>query len=136
MKKFKNKNQFISAFAANDPDSTIKVWDLVKDRTKNKKCIFLNTRNDRRYRTIQLIDLVYLKIKPELFIIRGDNLHSVIKKYNNETIQIKLFDMSSTQIDVVDYITELNSFFVMGIGNIVGWGDDFLNHLKKYRINE
>ena len=44
--------------------------------------------------------------------------------------------MSSTQIDVVDYITDLNSFFVMGIGNIVGWGDDFLNHLKKYRINE
>jgi len=133
--KNKNKNQFISAFAANDPDSTIKVWSLIKNKSKNKKSIFLNTRNDRRYRTVQLIDLVYNVIKPDLFIIRGDNLNSIIKKYNNKDIKLKLFDMTSSQNEVVNYITSLNGFFIMGIGNIVGWGDDFLKHLKEFQIN-
>ena len=133
--KNKNKNQFISAFAANDPDSTIKVWNLIKNKSKNKKSIFLNTRNDRRYRTVQLIDLVYNVIKPDLFIIRGDNLNSIIKKYNNKDIKLKLFDMTSSQNEVVNYITSLNGFFIMGIGNIVGWGDDFLKHLKEFQVN-
>ena len=133
--KDNNKNQFISAFAANDPDSTIKVWKLVKDKSKNKKCIFLNTRDDRRYRTIQLIDLVYENIKPDLFIVRGNNVSSLMKKYHNDKIELKLFDMSSSQNDVVNYMINLNGYFIMGIGNIVGWGDNFLNHLKKYKVN-
>ena len=133
--KNKNKNQFMSAFAANDPDSTIKVWNLIKDKSNNKKCIFLNTRDDRRYRTIQLINMVYEVIKPDLFIIRGDNLKSIIKKYNNQNIELKLFDMLSSQDDVVDYMTNLNACFIMGIGNIVGWGDGFLKKLKEFQVN-
>ena len=133
--KNKNKNQFISAFAANDPDSTVKVWDLIKDKSNNQKCVFLNTRDDRRYRTIQLINMVYEIIKPDLFIIRGDNLNSITKKYNNKDIELKLFDMLSSQNDVVNYITNLNGYFIMGIGNIVGWGDIFLKHLKEFQVN-
>ena len=33
----KIKNEFISAFAANDPDSTLKVWNLLKNKSSNKK---------------------------------------------------------------------------------------------------
>ena len=46
-----------------------------------KTCIFLNTRDDRRYRTVQLINLIYEKIKPDLIIIRGDNVKGLIKDY-------------------------------------------------------
>ena len=40
--------------------------------------------------------------------------------------------MSASQDDIIDYIINLNQFFVVGIGNIVGWGDHFLEKLKKY----
>ena len=133
----KNKscsNQFISAFAANDPDSTVKVWNLI-NKNDNKKCVFLNTRDDRRYRTLQLIDIVYSTIKPELFIVRGDNLTTIINNYKNSNIKLKLFSMSSTQDDVISYLVNLDSYFIMGIGNIVGWGDLFLEKLKEYKNN-
>ena len=129
----KDKNNFVSAFAANDPDSTFKVWNLIKNKFNNRICFFLNARDDRRYRTEQLIDLVRTKIKPELFVIRGDNVNSYIDK-NNGDINFKNFPMSSSQIDIINYITSLQDFTVVGIGNMVGWGELFLKQLKEYKI--
>ena len=128
-----NNNKFISAFAANDPDSTFKVWELIKSKEKNKICFFLNSRDDRRYRTNQLIDLVLNRINPDLFIIRADNVEAEIAKYVNKT-KIKNFTMKSNENDVINYILKLNQYTVVGIGNIVGWGEDFINKLKKFKI--
>ena len=128
-----NNNKFISAFAANDPDSTFKVWELIKSKEKNKTCFFLNSRDDRRYRTNQLIDLVLNRINPDLFIIRADNVEAQIAKHGNKT-KIKNFTMKSNQNDVINYILELNQYTVVGIGNIVGWGEGFINRLKKFKI--
>ena len=129
----KNKNNFVSAFAANDPDSTLKVWNLIKNKFDNKICFFLNTRDDRRYRTLQLIDLVVKRVNPDVFIVRGDNVKSYVDK-NNKNIKLKVFPMSSSQIDIIDYITDLQNFTVIGIGNMVGWGEIFLKQLEKYKI--
>ena len=107
---------------------------MIDDNDK-KKCIFLNTRDDRRYRTLQLIDVVYRNIKPDLIIIRGDNLTSITSSYENSNIKLKAFSMMSTQDEVISYIINLDSYFIMGIGNIVGWGDVFLDKLKKYKYN-
>ena len=128
-----NNNKFISAFAANDPDSTFKVWELIKSKEKNKTCFFLNSRDDRRYRTNQLIDLVLNRINPDLFIIRADNVEAEIAKHGNKT-KIKNFTMKSNQNDVINYILELNQYTIVGIGNIVGWGEDFISRLKKFKI--
>jgi len=134
---YKNKtNKFISAFAANDPDSTLKVWKLLKDKMTGKTCIFLNTRDDRRYRTVQLINLIYEKIKPDLIIIRGDNVKGLIKDYENNKIKTKLFDMNSSSGELVEYIINLDNHSVVGIGNIVGWGESFLDKLQRYSIND
>ena len=133
---YKNKtNKFISAFAANDPDSTLKVWKLLKDKMTGKTCIFLNTRDDRRYRTVQLINLIYEKIKPDLIIIRGDNVKGLIKDYENNKIKTKLFDMNSSSGELVEYIINLDNHSVVGIGNIVGWGESFLDKLQRYSID-
>tara|TARA_B100000427_G_scaffold70192_1_gene56525 strand:- start:2943 stop:4097 length:1155 start_codon:yes stop_codon:yes gene_type:complete len=128
-----NNNKFISAFAANDPDSTFKVWQLIKSKEKNKICFFLNSRDDRRYRTNQLIDLVLNRINPDLFIIRADNVESELAKYSNK-IEIKNFTMKSNQNDVINYIIELNQYTIVGIGNMVGWGESFIKELKKNKI--
>ena len=130
------RNKFISAFAANDPDSTLKVWTLLKDKITGKKCIFLNTRDDRRYRTVQLIDLIYQKIRPDLLIVRGDNVSSLIKGYGDDKIKTKLFDMNASSSQLAQYIINLDNHFVVGIGNIVGWGENFINKLHRYSIDD
>ena len=128
------KNEFISAFAANDPDSTLKTWELIKGRLKNKKvCFFLNTRDDRRYRTIQLIDLVLGKINPDMLLIRADKVDNLINKYKSST-RVKLLSMDADQNIVVDEIMNIQNYSIVGIGNIVGWGDMFLKKLREYKV--
>ena len=81
-----------------------------------------------------MINLIYKEIKPSLLIVRGDNINSLLSKYDNK-IKLKTFSMQSSQDDVVDYIINLDKYLVVGIGNMVGWGGVFLNKLKKYRSN-
>ena len=128
----KNHLKFISGFAANDPSSTKMVWSLVRNRIKGKSCIFLNTRNDRRYRTIQLIELVLGDIKPDFFIIRGDNVKNICDKYEFDSENIQIFDMSAKPEEIVNEVIKMNGFFILGIGNIVGWGEEFVSILKEY----
>ena len=130
----KKSNQFISAFAANDPESTFKVWQLIKLRIDNKKiCFFLNTRDDRRYRTIQLVNLVLNRINPDLFIIRGSNIDNLISKYNSKS-SIKLLPMKTTPSALVDNMMKFENYAFIGIGNIVGWGDEFVNKINKLKL--
>ena len=42
--------------------------------------------------------------------------------------------MKSNQNDVINYMLELNQFTIVGIGNIVGWGDKFINKLRNYKV--
>ena len=130
----KNKNKFVSAFAANDPNSTMKVWNLISKGRDNKKCIFLNTRNDRRYRTIQLIELVFNHIKPDLFIIRAHDIDSIIKNYSKSDIKLIIYDMNTSPKKVVNSMNELNDHLIVGIGNMVGWGDDFIKEVKEFKV--
>ena len=110
------------------------VWNLIKNRFNGKSCIFLNTRNDRRYRTIQLLDLVLNDIRPDMFIVRADNISNLLSKYNLDNIKLKQFDMTAPPDDIIDEIINLDYFNVLGIGNIVGWGEDFLQKIKVYKV--
>ena len=47
---------------------------------------------------------------------------------------VELLSMKSDQNDIINYLMDLNEYSIIGIGNIVGWGDVFLNKLKKYKI--
>ena len=132
IKNKKNKCKFISGFAANDPSSTKMVWNLIDKRFNCKSCIFLNTRNDRRYRTVQLIELVLTDIKPDLFIIRADNIKSILSNHKIDKNRVIIFNMSSSPDELVDSIVDLNNYYILGIGNIVDWGEKFINKLKEY----
>ena len=55
--------------------------------------IFLNTRNDRRYRTNQLLDLVFKNIKPNALIVRGENLPTQFNVYKKKFSDIKITEL-------------------------------------------
>ena len=132
-------NYFVSAFAANDPQSTLDICNKLSSRyLKSKKCIFLNTRSDRQYRTIQLLGLIYDQIIPDKLIIKGDKLDSLISKYDFESkgIEVVRFGENSRAESIIDFIGGLNNYLVIGVGNIVGWGDRFVQEMKRYRVND
>ena len=134
----KTVNYFISAFAANDPQSTFDICNKISDRYEGlKKCIFLNTRPDRQYRTHQLLSLVYDRIIPDKLIIRGDKLESIINQYNFESkgIEIIKFRDKSEPQEIISKMGELDRCLIFGIGNIVGWGDRFVKEIKAFKIN-
>ncbi len=135
----KNINYFVSAFAANDPQSTLDICNKLSSRyLKSKKCIFLNTRSDRQYRTVQLLSLIHDKIIPDKLIIKGDKLDSLISRYDFESMGIEVirFGENSKPDSIIDYIGSLDNYLVIGVGNIVGWGDAFVQEMKRYKIND
>ena len=126
-------NIFINGFAANDPESSLSVWDLISHKFENyKSAIFLNTRLDREYRTKQLIHLAVNIIKPELFIIKGDNVNSILKEYSESLKYIKIvkFPDNSSHDIIINEIKTHTNYFILGMGNIVGWGEKFINKIE------
>ena len=130
------QNHFVNAFAANDPASTLNIWHQLQEKIKDAPvCIFLNTRDDRRYRTSQLLSLIYKQIKPERLIVRGKNLPAVFHNYQQENPAIKTHQLpNSVGIkEMVSEFSHLENYYIVGIGNMVGWGEKFIQDLKKYK---
>ncbi len=131
------QNYFVNVFAANDPASTLDIWNQLQNKIKDSPtCIFLNTRDDRQYRTNQLLSLIYNNIKPNAIIIRGENLIEILKNYKLESPEIKVYELpfSVNISDMIKVFSELEDYFIIGVGNIVGWGEEFITNLKEYRL--
>ena len=130
-------NYFVNLLAANDPASTYSVFKQLQPRIRNAPlCIFLNTRGDRRYRTHQLLDLVYNKIKPTMLIVRGEKLPTQFHNYQKENPEIKTLQLSyeSDIMEISKTFATLEGYYILGIGNMVGWGEKFMQDLKKYKV--
>ena len=130
-------NYFVNLFAANDPASTYSVFKQLEPRIGDMPlCIFLNTREDRRYRTHQMLDLVFNKIKPAMIIVRGEKLPAQFHSYQKKNPRIKTMQLPhDSDIKAISKIfSNLEGYYIIGIGNIVGWGEKFIQDIKKYRV--
>ena len=131
-------NYFVNVFAANDPTSTLDIWNQLQGKIHNSPtCIFLNTRDDRRYRTNQLLSLIYTQIKPDVLIVRGENIGSEFHDYKQKYPQIKSVQLP-VKIGIKEMVAEfskLDNYYIVGIGNMVGWGENFIQELKGFRKN-
>ena len=65
---FKKQLFFYNAFAANDPDSTLMVWQKVRDEIgfEGVRIVLLNTRQDRLDRARQLAEMAATKLADEI----------------------------------------------------------------------
>ena len=129
-------NHFVNLFAANDPASTYSVFKELEPKIGDMPlCFFLNTREDRRHRTSQMLDLVFNKIKPAMLIVRGEKLPAQLDKYQKENPAIKILQLpyKSGIMEISQTFATLEGYYIIGIGNMVGWGEQFIQDLKKYR---
>ena len=105
--------------------------------TKIIKTIFLNTRVDRQYRTIQLNNLIFNKLKPNTLILRGENFPKELNMLmdKNKDINVHKFPYSIKQENLIKFMEQdLEGFVILGIGNIVGWGENLMKKLKEFKV--
>ena len=132
--------KFVNGMAANDPVSTLGIWNSINDRygLGKKTCIFFNSREDRAGRTAQMIELTLSKIKPDFFIIRGDKVLKIINDlvYLSPLTIIKTFDLNKKLTKATELLESLpNETLIYAIGNQVGAGQEILEKISKLKIN-
>ena len=133
--------KFINAFAANDPESTLKVWYLVEDEIgmDGFNIIVLNTRSDRFFRTEQLL-IAMKSLNYDKLIIVGDETENLNKVCENLKFDIKKIDNlgNISAINLFTYFYNLGKakINVVGIGNIHGIAEPFVKYLRKKRVKD
>ena len=132
--------QFINGMAANDPVSTLQIWKFVMDRypAEGGTCVFFNSREDRPSRTRQMIELTFLEIKPDYFMVRGDKVLSSIErqKHHSENTRVNVIGLDDPIEKLIEKMAEMpNNTLVYAIGNQVGVGQEILEIISTFRNN-
>ena len=139
---FQKRLVFYNAFAANDPDSTLLVWQKIRDEIgfEGIRIILLNTRQDRLYRARQLAEMVGSRMQDEIdyLMLIGQSTDVV------ENISIscgipkkKIISVGWTTpekvFEKILSVTEKMSTIV-AIGNMGGMGADTVEFFKHRSI--
>ena len=137
-----NKNvRFVNGMAANDPVSTLQIWNFISERfvtDEETTCIFFNSRDDRPVRTRQMIELTFEKIKPDYFFIRGDKVKKIIDTFGKTSLKtsIDIIGLEQPLKDVISSMKNLpNKSLVYAIGNQVGAGQEILENIARLKNN-
>ena len=71
-----------------------------------------------------------------MLIVRGEKLPSQFHDYKKENQKVKTHQFPKN-VGVKELMSEFSNFknhYIVGIGNMVGWGEQFVQDLKEYRI--
>ncbi len=127
---FQKKINFFNAFAANDPQSTLMIWEKIKQEIglRGVKIILLNTRQDRLDRAKQLTKLIGSEIKDEFeFLILIGQSAEVVEELavangvkRNKIVNLGWTEPLAVFEAVLAYTSDEST--VVAIGNMGGMG--------------
>ena len=127
----------INAMAANDPDSTHMIWQMV-DRNYPEINILVNCRSDRIDRSFQMARLIKERMPADRYILTGSGTEILARRLYKTAAHEKILDIGGkTPEDVVKAVADvvLNMGFIFAMGNTVGYGEEmmqqFLLHERK-----
>lgn len=135
------KSYFVNAFAANDPNSTLFIWNHITSLgylTKNPM-IILNCRPDRVDRTIQFVEDVLPYMEIDILVAMGQVTTPVTEAVSKNLIiankYINLQDMSPEE--TFDGIKKyINGRVTYAIGNIHGGGEELVDMIVEHDFDE
>lgn len=135
--RVENKNfTFINGFAANDPDSTLLIWNQLENQRADAdiSIILLNSRIDRFPRTIQLVDMIAREITVDCLMIVGGRTAKAKRHAIHEGIaKEKVIDLGeATPEQVFNKCMEIGEqqTLIFGIGNMGGGGGEIVEYFK------
>jgi len=127
---FNKRINFLNAFAANDPQSTLMIWEKIKNEIgfSGVKIILLNTRQDRLDRAKQLSSMIGSELYDQFdyLILIGQSLEVVEElAVSNGVKRNKILNLGWTEPEAVfeailAYTLEQST--VVAIGNMGGMG--------------
>ena len=127
--------RFINALAMNDPDSYCIVWERLKPWIPQDalSVILLNCRKDRVQRAEQLGDIVVNNLGADLCLLTGEGTGPVYNRARRQGLaRERLEDLEGfgapEVFERVLAAAEHRPAVVYAIGNIVGLGEEIVNH--------
>jgi gamma-polyglutamate synthase len=132
--------EFVNAFAANDPDSYKIIWDMLRIHREPDKIliVLLNSRKDRIQRSEQMGEFIATELDADHFVITGELTHALVARSISCGLpHDKIDDLGSKSLETIFNrivsLTEKKSL-VFGIGNVVGFGEEIVNHFVEKGI--
>jgi len=139
---FQKKINFFNAFAANDPQSTLMIWEKIKQEIglRGVKIILLNTRQDRLERAKQLTGLIGSVLNDEFdcLILIGQSSEVVeelavasgVKR--NKIVNLGWIEPEAVFEAVLAYTSDQST--VVAIGNMGGLGGKVADFFENRRV--
>ncbi|UCF83228.1 MAG: poly-gamma-glutamate synthase PgsB [Desulfobacteraceae bacterium] len=133
---FGRKIIFANGFAANDPESSEKIWNMALEKYQDleRKIIVLNARADRPDRSKQLGEAMAKWVQPDNYVLMGSGVYVLFRIAVASGMDAsKLVYAEGMPVDrVFEEIIGLStpSALVMGIGNIGGPGLELVNYFR------
>ncbi|MBD3334425.1 MAG: poly-gamma-glutamate synthase PgsB [Candidatus Eisenbacteria bacterium] len=126
--------EFLNAFAANDLESTIALWDRLGlgSEQADPTFVLLNLRGDRLDRSLQFAEVLDNKIRADYYFLVGDLSNIVLRRFERSVPRERLMAMGRAEPgEIFDAIAKLSpeKSRVGGIGNIGGLGHEILAYV-------
>lgn len=128
---------FVNGFAANDPESTGHIWNMMLDRHENyqTRIAVINCRHDRRHRSVQLAEAIPGWQPADHFILLGTGTdlfrRVAIEQGLDELAMVSMEDATAEEIAQEVYRRAGESAIVMGMGNTAGPGMRLADHFEQ-----
>ncbi len=115
---------FVHALAANDPESTLAIWQKMKQLTPElgRVCVLLNTRADRYDRTVQLLEMLQQGMPHDFhyLFLMGENVervYSSLPRYGiqqAQAVKMGIVPPEHTYTEVFQRVDALGTAFAIG----------------------
>lgn len=129
--------EFVNAFAANDPDSFLAVWDLLKIHHEPGKTliVLVNSRKDRIQRAEQLGEFITSRLDADYYIVTGEYTRPLVARAISCGMpHNKIEDLGGRSLEAV-FNSAVNlaseKTLVFGIGNMVGFGEEIVEYFME-----
>ena len=135
-----NNDFFVNGFAANDPVSTLQIWDYVKHRgcPDDNLIVLANCRGDRGDRTRQMAEDVIPNLPCKTVLAVGKNTKPITDAYHKGKFNAEYVNLDSAKpAKVLQEIEKrLGNAVIFGIGNIHGIGEELIEGIMNIGITE
>lgn len=129
--------EFVSAFAANDRESTVAIWNALNPHADPDRTVIVITsmRADRPDRALQFGEIIAADLPADHYILTGGMTHPVKSiAVNRGLASEKIHDLGGKSAEeVFRKVVELTSgrALVVGVGNIGGAGGQILSLFRE-----
>lgn len=134
---------FVNAFAANDPDSTFLIWrrlGLERKEPGVRRIVLANCRDDRLQRSGQIAEFIATRVDADHAVLTGLGTELVaFRAVQHGLSRERISDLGSRNAEeVYERVLDLveDRAIVVGIGNIVGLGEDIVLHFKNRAVTD